>query len=204
MSKTVEFLFDVGSPYSYLAYRHLPRIVQASQAQIVWTPVLLGGIFQATGNRSPAETPAKRQHLDIDLQRWARAYGVHYAANPNFPINTLTLMRGAVALQMRDEAQFQRYLAAVFEAMFDKPQNLGDPAVLALVLGAAGFDPAELLGLTQTQVVKDKLKANTEHAIARGAFGAPTFFVGEEMFWGQDRMHFVEAALGCMQSTGCH
>lgn len=195
MSKTVEFLFDMGSPYTYLAYRHLPRMAQACGASIVWTPVLLGGIFQATGNRSPAETPAKRQHLETDLQRWAKAYGTHYQANPNFPINTLTLMRGAVALQMRDEAQFQRYLATMFEAMFGKPENLGDPAVLAKVLVAAGFDPAELLALTQTQAVKDTLKANTERAIARGAFGAPTFFVGDEMFWGQDRLHFVEAAL---------
>lgn len=195
MSKTVEFLFDMGSPYSYLAYRHLPKIAQATQARIVWTPVLLGGIFQATGNRSPAETPAKRQHLETDLQRWARAYETHYASNPDFPINTLTLMRGAVALQMHNEAEFQRYLAAMFEAMFDKPRNLGDPAVLGQVLTAAGFDPAQLLALTQSQTVKDRLKTNTEQAIARGAFGAPTFFVGDEMFWGQDRLHFVEAAL---------
>ena len=195
MSKTVEFLFDMGSPYSYLAYHHLPRIAQARQARIVWTPVLLGGIFQATGNRSPAETPAKSQHLGTDLQRWAKAYGVNFAPNPHFPINTLTLMRGAVALQMQGEAEFQRYLAATFEAMFDKPQNLGDPAILARVLTAAGFDPAQLLALTQSQPVKDALKANTERAIARGAFGAPTFFVGDDMFWGQDRLHFVEQAL---------
>lgn len=195
MSKTVEFLFDMGSPYSYLAYRHLPHIAQTTGAQIVWTPVLLGGIFQATGNRSPAETPAKRQHLETDLQRWARAYGTHYTSNPNFPINSLTLMRGAVALQMRDEGEFQRYLAAMFEAMFGQPRNLADPAVLGEVLTAAGFDPAQLLALTQSPDVKDRLKANTERAIARGAFGAPTFFVGNEMFWGQDRLHFVEAAL---------
>lgn len=195
MSKTVEFLFDMGSPYSYLAYRHLPHIAQTTGAQIIWTPVLLGGIFQATGNRSPAETPAKRQHLETDLQRWARAYGTHYASNPNFPINTLTLMRGAVALQMRDEGEFQRYLAAMFEAMFGQPRNLADPAVLGEVLTVAGFDPAQLLTLTQSPDVKDRLKANTERAIARGAFGAPTFFVGNEMFWGQDRLHFVEAAL---------
>jgi 2-hydroxychromene-2-carboxylate isomerase len=195
MSKTVEFLFDVGSPYSYLAYRHLPTIAQASGASIVWTPVLLGGIFQATGNRSPAETPAKREHLETDLQRWARAYNTHYASNPHFPINTLMLMRGAVALQMRDETQFQRYLAAVFEAMFGQPENLGDPQVLGRVLMREGFDPTELLALTQSQAVKDQLKRNTEEAIARGAFGAPTFFVGDDMFWGQDRLHFVEAAL---------
>ena len=196
MNKTVEFLFDMGSPYSYLAYRHLPKIAQAQNAGIVWTPVLLGGIFQATGNRSPAETPAKKLHLETDLQRWAKAYGTSYTANPNFPINTLTLMRGAVALQMRDEALFQRYLSVMFEAMFDQPQNLADPAVLGRVLTVAGFDPQELLGLTQSQTVKDKLKANTDRAIERGAFGAPTFFVGDEMFWGQDRLHFVQQALG--------
>ena len=195
MNKTVEFLFDMGSPYSYLAYRHLPKMTQAKNARIIWTPVLLGGIFQATGNRSPAETPAKRLHLETDLQRWAKAYGTTYTANPSFPINTLTLMRCAVALQLRDEAEFQRYLSVMFEAMFDKPQNLGDPAVLARVLTLAGFDPQELLSLTQSQVVKDKLKANTEHAIERGVFGAPTFFVGDEMYWGQDRLDFVEAAL---------
>lgn len=195
MPKNVEFLFDVGSPYTYLAYRHLPRLAEAAGAEIVWTPVLLGGIFQATGNRSPAETPAKRAHLESDLQRWARAYGTHYAPNPHFPINTLVLMRGAVALQMHDPAAFDRYLAVVFEGMFGHPQNLGDPQVLGPVLAGAGIDAAALLALTQTPEVKDRLKANTEHAVARGAFGAPTFFVGEEMFWGQDRLHFVQEAL---------
>ncbi len=195
MRKTVEFLFDVGSPYSYLAYHHLPKLARAKNADLIWTPVLLGGIFQATGNRSPVETPAKSQHLRTDLRRWAHLYGVHYADNPHFPINTLVLMRGAVALQMQDASAFLRYLAAVFEAMFDKPQNLGDPAILGQVLSSAGFDPAELLAQTQSPAVKDRLKANTEHAIARGAFGAPTFFVGDEMFWGQDRLQFVEAAL---------
>ena len=195
MSKSVEFLFDVGSPYSYLAYRHLPGTAQRCEAKIVWTPVLLGGIFQATGNRSPAETPAKRLHLEVDLQRWAKQYQTYYTPNPHFPINTLVLMRGAIALQMRDESQFQRYLALVFESMFGQPQNLGDPNVLGQVLAGAGFDPAQLLALTQTPEVKEKLKSNTEQAVARGAFGAPTFFVGDQMFWGQDRLQFVEAAL---------
>ena len=195
MTRRVEFLFDVGSPYTYLAYHQLIKIAHAKGAHITWTPVLLGGIFQATGNRSPVETPAKGRHLQIDLERWAKAYGVHFAHNPFFPINTLTLMRGAVGLQMQDEPSFQRYLAAVFEAMFGTPQNLGDPAVLASVLTAAGLDPQALLRLTQSPEVKERLKANTEQAIARGAFGAPTFFVGDAMFWGQDRLHFVEEAL---------
>lgn len=195
MRKSVEFLFDVGSPYSYLAYRHLPTLAEAAGADMVWTPVLLGGIFQATGNRSPAETPAKREHLEVDLQRWARAYGTHYTPNPFFPIHTLTLMRGAVAMQMQGDEVFQRYLAAVFEAMFGQAKNLGDPLVLARVLQDAGFDPAECLALTQQPAVKEHLRANTEQAISRGVFGAPTFFVGGQMFWGQDRLHFVQQAL---------
>lgn len=195
MNRAVEFIFDVGSPYSYLAYHHLQKIAQDKQAKIIWTPVLLGGIFQATGNRSPVETPAKGKHLELDLQRWAKVYGVHYNRNPYFPINTLTLMRGAVAMQMQGEAALLRYLTVVFKGMFEQPQNLGDPAVLGPLLAAAGFDPAQLLALTQSQDVKDKLKANTEQAVARGAFGAPTFFVAEQMFWGQDRLDFVAAAL---------
>jgi hypothetical protein len=110
MSKTVEFLFDVGSPYSYLAYHALPTIARNKGASIVWTPVLLGGIFHATGNHSPVEVPAKGQHLTVDLLRWAKHYGVNYTPNPSFPINTLALMRGAVAMQMRGEEEFQRYL----------------------------------------------------------------------------------------------
>lgn len=195
MSKTVEFLFDVGSPYSYLAYHQLPKIAAARQAGIMWTPVLLGGIFQATGNRSPVEVPAKGKHLQVDLQRWAKLFGVHFAMNPHFPINTLGLMRAAVAMQMRSELDFQRYLAAIFAAMFDAPRNLNAADEIAAVLAQAGFDAAEVMALATSQDVKDRLKANTEQAVARGVFGAPTFFVGNQMFWGQDRLDFVDSAL---------
>jgi 2-hydroxychromene-2-carboxylate isomerase len=195
MSKTVEFLFDVGSPYTYLAYHHLPRIAQAHGATIVWTPVLLGGIFQATGNSSPAEVPAKGRYSNDDLQRWAQAYGVPFQWNPHFPINTLALMRGAVAMQMRGEEEFQRYLRAIFSAMFEHPRNLNQPAEIGAVLVDAGFDAAQFMAQIADQAVKDRLKENTAQAVARGVFGAPTFFVGDEMFWGQDRLHFVEQAL---------
>jgi 2-hydroxychromene-2-carboxylate isomerase len=195
MSKTVEFLFDVGSPYTYLAYHQLPKIAKAQGANIVWTPVLLGGIFQATGNKSPAEVPAKGSYLNVDLQRWAKTYGLNIEMNPNFPINTLPLMRGAVAMQMRSEEEFHRYLRATFSAMFEKPRNLNLPAEIGAVLAEAGFDPAEFMQLIGDQRVKDRLKDNTASAVARGAFGAPTFFVGEDMFWGQDRLVFVEEAL---------
>jgi 2-hydroxychromene-2-carboxylate isomerase len=195
MNKSVEFLFDVGSPYSYLAYHQLPKIAEAQGAQIVWTPVLLGGIFQATGNKSPATVPAKGAYMNVDLQRWAKAFGVRFQMNPDFPINTLPLMRGAVAMQMRGEDEFHRYLHAVFSAMFEKPRNLNLPAEIGAVLAEAGFDPTQFMALIGDQPVKDHLKDNTTSAVARGVFGAPTFFVGEDMFWGQDRLEFVEEAL---------
>lgn len=193
--KQVEFFFDVGSPYSYLAYHQLPKIAQAKGAEIVWRPMLLGGVFQATGNSSPATVPAKGQYSNIDLQRWAKHFGVPIQQNPHFPINTLQLMRGAVGMQLRSDAEFHRYLAAIFSAMFEHPRNLGDLQELAAVLEAAGISPALMLELVQDDRVKQALRKTTEEAVARGVFGAPTFFVGDAMFWGQDRLHFVEAAL---------
>ncbi len=195
MHKYVEFFFDVGSPYTYLAYHALPKIAKTRNASIVWRPILLGGVFQATGNHSPAEIPAKGRYSNVDLQRWATAYGIDITMNPHFPINTLPLMRGAVAMQMRSEEEFQRYLSAVFTAMFEKPRNLNLPTEIGAVLAEAGFDPLLFMGLIQDQAVKDGLKKNTTDAVARGVFGAPTFFVGDDMFWGQDRLHFVDAAL---------
>lgn len=195
MQKQVEFFFDFGSPYTYLAYHELRRIAQARGAQIVWRPILLGGVFQATGNHSPAEIPAKAKHLDVDMQRWAQAYGVPFTMNPHFPINTLALMRGAVAMQQRGEEPFQRYLAAMFCAMFEKPRNLNNPMEIGAVLAEAGFDPMECMQAIQDTAVKDALKAATAEAVARGVFGVPTFFVGDAMYWGQDRLHFVDAAL---------
>lgn len=196
MTKQVEFLFDVGSPYSYLAYKQLPKIANAKGAEIVWTPVLLGGIFQATGNHSPIEVPAKGRYSLLDLTRWADEYGVEMRMNPNFPINTLTLMRGAVAMQMKGTEEFDRFLRAIFDAMFCKPRNMNLPTEVGAVLQEAGFDPIGFMSLVSDPVVKDRLKSNTEHAVKRGVFGAPTFFVGDQMFWGQDRLQFVEKALG--------
>ncbi len=198
MNKSVEFLFDVGSPYTYLAYHQLPKIARAQGAEIIWTPVLLGGIFQATGNKSPAEVAAKGLYSNVDLQRWAKAYGITIQMNPNFPINTLPLMRGAIVMQMRGDEEFHRYLHTIFSAMFEKPRNLNVPAEIGAVLAEAGFDPMQFMALINDQSVKNRLKENTAHAVARGAFGAPTFFVGEEMFWGQDRLEFVAAAISTL------
>ncbi|MCG8909781.1 2-hydroxychromene-2-carboxylate isomerase [Pseudomonas sp. DP-17] len=195
MSKSVEFYFDFGSPTSYLAYTQLPKICAETGAELVYRPVLLGGVFQATGNASPIAVPAKGRYTLIDMTRFARRYGVRMKMNPHFPINTLTLMRAATGIQLRQPERFEALLACVFKGMWVDALNLGDPAVLGPLLAEAGFDPQALLALTAEQDVKDALKANTEAAIKRGMFGAPTFFVGNEMFFGQDRLDFVREAL---------
>jgi 2-hydroxychromene-2-carboxylate isomerase len=195
MPKTVEFFFDFGSPTSYLAWTQLPKLATDCGAQLVWRPMLLGGVFKATGNASPVTVPAKGRWMFQDMARWARRYGVPLAMNPHFPINTLTLMRGAVGLQMRQPTDFERYVDTVFRAIWAAPCNMGDPAVLAPVLQRAGFDAEALLTLAGDAEVKARLVANTEEAVARGVFGAPTMFVGEQMFFGQDRLDFVREAL---------
>lgn len=195
MTKTLEFYFDLGSPASYLAWTQLPYICARQGAELRYRPMLLGGVFQATGNASPAAIPAKARHSMIDLQRFARRYGVPMHFNPYFPINTLTLMRGAIGLQLRQPERFEAYLEAMFRALWENKRNLGDPAVLAATLQDAGFDPQALLSLASDQTIKDALKSATEEAVRRGVFGAPTCFVGDEMFFGQDRLDFVQEAL---------
>jgi len=193
--RTIEYFFDVGSPTAYLAWTQLPRIAAETGATIAWRPMLLGGVFKATGNASPVTVPAKGRWMNDDIARWARRYGVPFAFNPHFPINTLSLMRGAAGLQMRRPADFLRYLDVVERAMWEAPKNLGDPAVLAATLAAAGFDADEFIALVGDPEVKATLIATTEEAVARGVFGAPTFFVGDAMFFGQDRLDFVREAL---------
>ncbi len=195
MTKRVEFFFDVGSPTTYLAWTQLPKLCADASAELVYRPMLLGGVFQATGNASPAAVPAKGHYMNADMARFARRYGVPLAMNPFFPINTLTLMRGAAGAQLKAPARFDAYLRAVFHAMWVEPQNLNDPATAAKALAAAGFDPAEVMGWAVDAEVKSALRATTEEAVGRGVFGAPTVFVGTEMFFGQDRLDFVREAL---------
>jgi len=193
MGKVLEFLFDVGSPASYIAYRRVPEIAARTGATVRYEPFLLGGVFKATGNHSPAEIPAKGAWTSVDLARFAARHGVPFQRNPFFPINTLHLMRGAAGL--KDDPRFMAYLDAVFDAMWRDPKNLGDPAEMAPVLARAGVGGDEFMALIADEATKARLKATTEDAVARGAFGAPTFFVGEEMFFGQDRLDWVEEAL---------
>ena len=195
MSKTIEFFFDFGSPTTYLANTQLPKLAQECGARLLYRPMLLGGVFKATGNASPVMVPAKGRWIGVDMQRWAELYSVPFAFNPHFPINTLTLMRGACGMQMRHPDALGRYIDAVFEAMWVKPCNMGDPQVLAQVLSAAGFEAQAFRDLVVDPQVKAQLISNTDEAVARGVFGAPTMFVGDDMFFGQDRLEFVRKAL---------
>ena len=195
MAKSVDFYFDVGSPAAYLAWTQMPRIAEATGATVNYKPFLLGGVFQSTGNKSPMEVPAKGKYMLDDLQRYATRYGVQFAHNPHFPINTLMLMRGATGLQLRDPAKLLPYGDAIYKAIWVEGKNMSDPATVGGVLHAAGFNPQELLALTADQEVKDKLKVDTAEAVARGVFGAPTFFIDGRMYWGQDRLDFVKEAL---------
>ena len=193
MSKSVEFFFDVGSPTVYLAATQLSKIAGRHGATVLWRPFLLGGVFKATGNVSPATVPAKSRYMDDDLERFARRYEVPFLFNPFFPVNTLALMRGAVAYQQ--QGRLDQYIEAIFSAMWVTGKNMNEPTIVAEVLDTIGIGAQEFLVAIAAQDVKDKLKSNTEEAVERGAFGAPTFFVGDEMFFGQDRLDFVEAAL---------
>ena len=196
MSKRVEFFFDVGSPTTYLAWTQLPTLCAQASAELAYRPMLLGAVFQATGNASPAAVPAKGRYMNDDMARYAKRYAVPLAMNPHFPINTLTLMRGAAGAQLRAPARFEAYLRGVFKAMWVDGLNMNDAAVAAQALAAAGFDPAEVMGWANDANVKAALRATTEEAVARGVFGAPTMFVGGEMFFGQDRLEFVQEVLG--------
>lgn len=191
--KRLEFFFDFGSPTTYLAHTQMPVIAKRTGADVIYRPMLLGGVFKATGNQSPALIAAKSKWMDSDLKAFARRYGVPYARNPWFPVNTITLMRGAVAMQQ--QGRLPAYADTIFHAMWVEPKNMNDPQVVGEVLAKAGFEPKQLLGMIEDQSVKDELKKNTEEAVSRGVFGAPTFFVGERMFFGQDRLDFVEEAL---------
>lgn len=191
--KRLEFFFDFGSPTTYLAHTQMPALAKRTGAEIAYRPMLLGGVFKATGNQSPAFIAAKSKWMDGDLKAFAKRYGVPYTRNPWFPVNTMMLMRGAIAMQK--ENRLASYADAIFHAMWVEPQNMNDPQVVGDVIAKAGFEPKALLAAIEEQSVKDALRANTEEAVSRGAFGAPTFFVGDSMFFGQDRLDFVEDAL---------
>ena len=193
MTSTPQFFFDFGSPASYLAWKRLADLQARTGVTFELVPMLLGGVFKATGNASPVTVPAKGAWMGRDLARWAERYGTPFRFNPHFPINTLRLMRGAIAAQTRGE--LVAYADAVFDAIWQDQRNMGDLAEVAAALTAAGLDAAAYAAAGEDEAVKARLVANTEAAVAAGVFGAPSFLVAGELYFGQDRMDFVEAAL---------
>ena len=197
MAKSFEFLFDFGGPNSYLTHKMVPDLCARTGAEVVYTPILLGGLFKLTNNQAPlmryAETPAKRNYEMLEFDRFVKTHKLPFVMNPHFPINSLYLMRGAVAAQHL--GCFMPYVEAIMAAMWEKGLNTGDPDVVRLVLDEAGLDGTAILAKADDPEVKAELAANTEKAATRGAFGVPTFFVGSDMFWGKERLGQVEDAL---------
>ena len=198
VTKTLELIFDFGSPNAYLSMKALPELLDRTGADLVITPCLLGGIFKATGNKAPmiqyADAPAKLAYENLEMRRFIAKHGlVKFRINPHFPVNTLTIMRGAIVAE--DEGNLDDYVDVVNRAMWEEGLKMDDPEVIATFLSANGFDGPALLARTQEPAIKAKLAQNTEAAVARRVFGIPTFFVGGEMFFGKDRLAQVEEAL---------
>jgi 2-hydroxychromene-2-carboxylate isomerase len=196
--RDVEFLFDFGSPNAYLAHKIIPAIEGRTGARFDYVPVLLGGVFKATGNRSPMEAyagiPAKLAYEGLETRRFVTRHGLtRYRPNPHFPVNTLAIMRGAEAA--RDLNAFGPYVEVVYAAMWEDGRKMDDPAVIAEVLTRAGLPAEQLMALTADQAVKDRLMANTTRAVERGVFGSPSFFVGDDLYFGKDRLRDVEEAI---------
>ena len=198
VTKTLELIFDFGSPNAYLAMKALPELLDRTGADLVITPCLLGGVFKATGNKAPmiqyADAPAKLAYENLEMRRFVEKHGLgKFRLNPYFPINTLTIMRGAIVAD--DEGVLDDYVDAVNRAMWEDGLKMDDADVVATFLSTNGFDGPALLARTQEPEIKAKLVANTEVAVARGVFGIPTFFVGDAMFFGKDRLGQIEEAL---------
>jgi len=195
MGTNPQFMFDVGSPNAYLSHQAIPAIEKRTGVKFEYVPILLGGIFKSTNNKSPAETLAgvknKREFHQIETERFLKRFNVQpYVWNPFFPVNTLNLMRAAVAAQL--EGVFEEYVEAAFHHMWREPKKMDDPEVAAKALSSSGLDGAKLLARAQEPEVKAKLLENTQSAVERGAFGSPTFFVGKEMFFGKEQLREVE------------
>lgn len=193
MTKEVDYYFDCISPAAYISWARLPDLIEESHAKVNYKPMLLGGVFKATGNSSPITVPAKGAYVFEDFKRWAKRYDVPYVVNDKFPINSLYLMRGIIAY--KDDLRFMSLTNAIFDAMWVSNKDLTDSEVVAQVVSSANIDPVHFVEAINDPLTKQALIEATDEAISRGVFGAPTFFVDGVMFWGQDRMDFVIEAL---------
>lgn len=192
MPNAIEFLFDVGSPTAYLAWHRLQGIVARTGAVLIPVPILLGGVFKATGGAPPGAVAAKGRWMNEDMARWAARDGIVLNMNPFFPVNTLAMMRMLAGLE--GDAQFGTVVDTLFAGLWQQGLNLADADVLAATLATAGHDAPALLAFAQSPEAKARLMSNTEAAVARGVFGAPTCFVAGQMHFGQDRLEWVEMA----------
>ena len=197
MSVTAEFHFDFGSPNAYLAHKLIPDITARTGVTFVYVPVLLGGVFKATNNASPMVqfkgVRNKSEYMMLEMQRFLRAHAIPFTRNPDFPVNTITIMRGAVAAEM--DGFLLPYVDAVYRHMWELPKKMDALDIIKASLNESGFDGAGILARTQDQAVKDRLIANTEASVERGTFGSPTFYVNGEIYFGKDRLRDVEAAI---------
>lgn len=193
MNKNVDFYFDYGSPATYLAWTQIDKIISDANAKLNMIPMLLGGVFKETGNSSPAFIPAKSKWMGKDLKKHAEIYGVDYNSNSFFPINTLNLMRGAIAAKKMNI--FEKYSEAVFTGIWVKDINLGDLEIVQDYLNKNEIDTDQLFSLVQSDEIKSELIENTKQAVENGVFGAPTFMINNELIFGQDRLEFLRMAL---------
>ena len=191
--KTLEFFFDLSSPYSYLAATQVGAVCERTGARLLWKPMLLGAVFKAVSNTMPATVVPKAQYMLKDLVRWAAHYGVPFRMSSRFPVNALKAMRLIVAAEPSEKNA--ALALALFRAVWVDDRDVTAEDELRAIAGEVGLDGSALLAAVETQEVKDKLRAYTDQAIARGVFGAPALLVGNELFWGNDRLHFVEDAL---------
>lgn len=195
MSKTIEFYYDFVSSASYVAYKRLPEMVRKAGGTIQWKPMVLGGVFKAVGNAGPTNIAAKGKWMFDDLERICARHGIEFSVNPKFPLNTIMALRGAIAAEKLGGDVLEKYMDLMFAGAWADDSDISDPQVVMELLENAGLPAQEIANMVQDQAIKDELRANTEEAIARGAFGAPTFFVNGEMHWGQDRLDDVMIAL---------
>jgi 2-hydroxychromene-2-carboxylate isomerase len=203
MTPKVEFHFDFGSPNAYFSHKLIPGIEQRTGAKFVYVPILLGGVFKATGNVAPMvafkDVKVKLAYQRLETLRFIKKHGLtRFKMNPHFPVNTVQVMRGAVAAEA--DGQLEKYVDAVFRLMWEDEKKMDDPEVIRASLDAAGLDGARTLARIQEQEVKDRLLKNTEASVARGTFGAPTFFVGDEIFFGKDKLRDVEEEIAAAKA----